>query len=320
LSSGHLRAHGVGRGERVRAGPLENADRRRGLAAELAVDRVVARREFDARHVAHARDAAVRARLDHDVAERRFIREPALRVDRVLKCGRAFRHRLRADDARGDLHILLLDRLHHVLRRELARGDLCSGSSQTRIEYSRAPKTLMSPDPIEPRELVADLQQRVIAREDRIERAVGRDEVHDHRDVGRLLFRRDADALHIGRQRGMAMATRFCTEHLRGIEIGAELEGDVEQQVPVARALRRHVEHVLDAIDLLLDRRRHRSPRPPSRSRRGSSPVTWIVGGAISGYCAIGSVHSAMAPTSVITIEMTPAKIGRSMKKWLKFI
>src|SRR6266496_3434748 len=45
-----------------------------------------------------------------------------------------------------------------------------------------------------------------------------------------------------------------------------------------------------------------------------------MVGGAISGYCAIGSVESAMTPMSVMTMLMTPAKIGRSMKKCGKFI
>src|SRR5438046_2693366 len=45
-----------------------------------------------------------------------------------------------------------------------------------------------------------------------------------------------------------------------------------------------------------------------------------MVGGAIWGYCAIGSVESAMTPTSVITMLITPAKIGRSIKKWGKFI
>src|SRR5204863_1136853 len=44
-----------------------------------------------------------------------------------------------------------------------------------------------------------------------------------------------------------------------------------------------------------------------------------IVGGAISGYCAIGSVESAITPTSVMTMLMTPAKIGRSIKKCGKF-
>src|SRR6266478_2660170 len=40
----------------------------------------------------------------------------------------------------------------------------------------------------------------------------------------------------------------------------------------------------------------------------------------MSGYCAMGSVESAMTPTSVITMLMTPAKIGRSMKKCGKFM
>src|SRR5437763_4029546 len=40
----------------------------------------------------------------------------------------------------------------------------------------------------------------------------------------------------------------------------------------------------------------------------------------MSGYCAMGSVESAIAPTSVMTILITPAKIGRSMKKCGKFI
>src|SRR5258708_21538617 len=45
-----------------------------------------------------------------------------------------------------------------------------------------------------------------------------------------------------------------------------------------------------------------------------------MVGGAMSGYCAIGSVESAITPTSVMTMLITPAKIGRSIKKWGKFI
>ena len=43
-----------------------------------------------------------------------------------------------------------------------------------------------------------------------------------------------------------------------GIEIGAELKRDAQRHVAIARTLRRHVEHVLNAVDLLLDRRRNR--------------------------------------------------------------
>jgi hypothetical protein len=42
--------------------------------------------------------------------------------------------------------------------------------------------------------------------------------------------------------------------------------------------------------------------------------VTETVGGVISGYCAIGNCVTATPPASVITMEMTDARIGRSMK------
>src|SRR5213594_4251396 len=47
----------------------------------------------------------------------------------------------------------------------------------------------------------------------------------------------------------------------------------------------------------------------------GYWPVTLTVGGAISGYCAIGRRQNATPPTITNTIETTEAKIGRSMKK-----
>src|ERR1700692_1667688 len=47
----------------------------------------------------------------------------------------------------------------------------------------------------------------------------------------------------------------------------------------------------------------------------GYCPVTLMVGGAISGYCAIGSRENDTPPRITNTIETTAAKIGRSMKK-----
>src|SRR6266700_5722530 len=47
----------------------------------------------------------------------------------------------------------------------------------------------------------------------------------------------------------------------------------------------------------------------------GYWPVTLIVGGAISGYCAIGRRENDTPPTITNTIDTTAAKIGRSMKK-----
>ena len=45
--------------------------------------------------------------------------------------------------------------------------------------------------------------------------------------------------------------------HLRDVEVGAELEGDGERHGAVVGGRGGHVEHVLDAVDLLLERRRH---------------------------------------------------------------
>ena len=44
-------------------------------------------------------------------------------------------------------------------------------------------------------------------------------------------------------------------QHLRHVEIGADLEGDGQIIGAVAGAGRRHIKHPLDAVDLLLDRR-----------------------------------------------------------------
>src|SRR2546430_4967334 len=47
---------------------------------------------------------------------------------------------------------------------------------------------------------------------------------------------------------------------------------------------------------------------------------TTMVGGTTSGYSLMGSRPSAVNPTMKITTESTPAKIGRRIKKWEKFI
>src|SRR5574340_914113 len=47
--------------------------------------------------------------------------------------------------------------------------------------------------------------------------------------------------------------------------------------------------------------------------------MTKMVGGVISGYWAMGSVNSAIAPSNTIKIESTDAKIGRRMKKCENF-
>src|SRR5271154_5047583 len=54
---------------------------------------------------------------------------------------------------------------------------------------------------------------------------------------------------------------------------------------------------------------------PPSALAPGYWPDTLMIGGAISGYCAIGKRENDTPPRITNTIDTTAAKIGRSMKK-----
>ena len=57
---------------------------------------------------------------------------------------------------------------------------------------------------------------------------------------------------------GSACATRFWRVDLVDVAVGADVEGDAQGDRAVVRVDRLHVEHVVDAVHLLLDRRRDR--------------------------------------------------------------
>ena len=52
----------------------------------------------------------------------------------------------------------------------------------------------------------------------------------------------------------------------------------------------------------------------------GKVARTTIVGGTTSGYSAMGSRNIASSPMMKMAMDSTPAKIGRRMKKWAKFM
>ena len=81
--------------------------------------------------------------------------------------------------------------------------------------------------------------------------------MHDQREVGQRLLGHDAEPLRDLGQLRQRLRDAVLHEHLRLVEVGAELERDVQRHEPVGRRLRRRVEHVLDAVDGLLERRRH---------------------------------------------------------------
>src|SRR5581483_2013203 len=86
--------------------------------------------------------------------------------------------------------------------------------------------------------------------------------------IGRRLERRDADPPHLLGKARLRDRDPVLDQHLRLVEIGAELERDRQLHLTVGRALRGHVEHVLDTVHLLLDRGRDRL-RDDLRRRAG---------------------------------------------------
>ena len=177
----------------------------------------------------------------------------------------------RAEDAGRDLHVLLADRPNDVGRRQPARRQPIGIEPDAHAVLARA-EDLRAADAGNARELVLHPQVGEVRQIQQVVALVGRDEVHDHDEVGRGLLGHDADALHFRRQPRQRLRHAVLHLHLRVVEIGAEREGDGERHPAVGCRLREHVEHVLDAVDLLLERRGHRlGDDPRVRARIGGA-------------------------------------------------
>ncbi len=239
----------------VGAGQLINRQRDRWPAVERAALVVGLGAQLDVGHVAQI-DQRTAVVLDHDVGELVGIFQTAKGGDDVLRHLAGWSRRL-TDLAGGHLHVLRLHRANHVLR------DQVIGRQPLRIEPE--PHAVVALAEIgdvahsrQTRQFVANLNGGVVAQFEAGAAVILREEVDDHQHVGRLLLDGDAAALdEIGQDR---FGERFAVlhQHLRDVEVAARLEGHRQRVVAVVGALRGHVHHVLDAVDLLLNRGRDR--------------------------------------------------------------
>ena len=220
---------------------------------EIAAAIVVGGAELDPADVANAHHAPVRLRFHDDIAEGSGIGEAPLRLDVELE-GAGLRHRRLIDDARRHLHVLPAQRVDHVAGGEIARGELLRIEPDAHRVVARAEDGDVA-HAVDAGEHVLHVQRRVVGDVEQIARIVRRVEMDHHHQVGRLLHHRDADIAHLLGEARQGDGDPVLHQHLRGIEIGAELEGDGERHGAVAGRLRGHVQHVVDAVDLLLDRR-----------------------------------------------------------------
>src|SRR5690606_26472293 len=105
---------------------------------------------------------------------------------------------------------------------------------------------------------LADIRQRVVRYVKFVEAVVGREQADEQKEVGSRLVDVDAELANLFRQAWLGGRDTVLDLNLRDIEIGADGEGHGDGQSAVAGGLRGHVDHVLDAVDRLLDRRGNR--------------------------------------------------------------
>ena len=196
-----------------------------------------------------------RRRLDDDIAELARVLEAALRRHRIFEGVVAGVRRRRADRAARDLHVLLAQRLHDVARRHAVGRELFGIEPDAQRIFALAEDDEVA-DAVEAQQHVAHPRAGIVRDIELVVGVVRRQHVHDHHQVGRALGGGDAEAAHLFRQPRLGDRHAVLHQHLRLIEIGAELEGDGQRHRAVAGRIGGHVEHVLDAVDLLLDRRR----------------------------------------------------------------
>ena len=249
----HLRLQLSGRLERIRPGRLVDRQDRGRLALEAPDLHVGLRAELDPRHVAQADERAVGVRAHDDLAELLGLDASSLGRDGVgeLLPGR---RGLGADLPGGVHYVLRLHGVYDVGHRELQLGQRVGAHPDAHRVIRRAEECHLA-YAANARQLRAHVDRGVVSQELGVVGAVGRVDRNDQkRQPDRLLHGR-AELVHGARQlRGRLRQPVLC-EHLVQVDVGADLEADLQRQRAIAAVDRLHVDHLLDAVDLLLDRR-----------------------------------------------------------------
>src|SRR5260370_34784907 len=128
--------------------------------------------------------------------------------------------------------------------------------------------------------------------------------MHDHHQGGKALGRGDADIAHVRGDTRLRDRDPVLHLDLRNIEVGAELKGHVNLETAISGRVGGHVDHVFEAVDLLLKRSDH-DGGDHVRARPGILTADPHTGGAISGYWATGSRPMDTAPRITNAIETT---------------
>ena len=263
--AGHGVVDRLGRLELVGARQQVDGHRAGRLAVEPAEGVVVLRAELGPADVP---DADLGARLrppDDDVLELLGRDESARRGHRVREL-LALRRRGHADPAGRGLEVLLLDGGNDVSRGQPELGQLV-GSEPDPHAVVGAAEQIDLRDAGDAEELVAQVDAAVVDQVVGVVRPLRGVQRHDHQDARALLLDGHALGDRLRRQPRLGRVDAVLGEDVRLVLIDADREVHVEEHAAVAGVGRLHVDHRLDAVDLLLDGRRDRLLH---RHRRGA--------------------------------------------------
>ena len=202
-------------------------------------------------------------RCDDDVFEFFRLAEPALHrqrdLQRLSRQGRGLPHL-----AQGDGHVLFANGGDHVGDGQAADGQLV-GIEPDPHAVVALPEDDDLADPRQPRQFIAAFHQRVIAQIKLVVCAILRPlslaancMLTVSRMSGDRLRGRDSGLAHDGGKLRHGQRQTVLHQHLGQVQVHSRFERHGQRVRAVAGALRRHVQHVFHAVDLLLDRRRDR--------------------------------------------------------------
>ena len=255
----------LGHGERVRTGDLVNGDDGRRLPVVTSDLGIGLGPELDPRDVAEPHHRAVEVLADDDVAELLRRHQPPLRADRVREL-LPLRGRFGADLTARVRRALLQDRAAQIAERQPQRLQLV-GKHPDAHRVVRGAEGVDLAEAGHTQERVVDVDGGVVAEKVLAVRTVRRIEREDEKRRRDRFAHREAQRLHLRGQQGGRLRDAVLDEHVVRVDVRPDLEVDAQRERPVVRVRRREINHVVDAVRLLLDRR---GDGPLDRERVGA--------------------------------------------------
>ena len=236
-------------------GSCRHQQRHRGFAEEETVGRVVEGAQFYPRDIPQPDGPSALASLHDDVFELPGILQAA-REDQVRLKGPVRYGWLPKLPARY-LQVLCAYGRQNIAGRHVQVGEPVRVQPDPHRIIAGAKDGYVA-DTLDPEKLVTDLTQAVVRDVELVVGLVRRLQEDDQKKIGAVLFRRDTEPLNFVRKTGLGDRDLVLDQDLRLIQISAEFEGNGDRQLTRRGSLAVDVQHVLDAVHLLLDRRRDR--------------------------------------------------------------